>query len=144
MDDECEVCGLLEARERGDDPFGVARVTTGSISLLPTQYYEGYTIFSANRCVPELHDLGDAERDLYLHEMALVAEAVFRAFSPRKLNYELLGNGTPHRGYVAPTRSSSWTTRAGCCCFGRYADRLNVSTSGAGSGLGGVITDPGS
>jgi diadenosine tetraphosphate (Ap4A) HIT family hydrolase len=28
--------------------------------------------------------------------MAAVAEAVFRAFQPRKLNYELLGNSVPH------------------------------------------------
>jgi diadenosine tetraphosphate (Ap4A) HIT family hydrolase len=28
--------------------------------------------------------------------MSLVAEAVFRAFTPRKLNYELLGNAVPH------------------------------------------------
>jgi diadenosine tetraphosphate (Ap4A) HIT family hydrolase len=96
MDPACEVCKLLEARERGDDPFAIARVGTGSISLLPTQYYEGYTVFSAKRCVPELHDLEPGVRDRYLHEMAVVAEAVFRAFAPRKLNYELLGNGTPH------------------------------------------------
>ncbi len=28
--------------------------------------------------------------------MAFVAEAVFRAFEPRKLNYELLGNSVTH------------------------------------------------
>jgi diadenosine tetraphosphate (Ap4A) HIT family hydrolase len=28
--------------------------------------------------------------------MAVVAEAVFKAFRPRKVNYELLGNGAPH------------------------------------------------
>jgi diadenosine tetraphosphate (Ap4A) HIT family hydrolase len=28
--------------------------------------------------------------------MAVIAEAVFKAFQPRKLNYELLGNGAPH------------------------------------------------
>jgi len=35
-------------------------------------------------------------RSRFLEEMALVAEAVFRAFDPRKLNYELLGNAVPH------------------------------------------------
>ena len=43
MDPVCEVCRLLEARDRGEDRFAIARVETGSISLLPTQYYEGYT-----------------------------------------------------------------------------------------------------
>jgi diadenosine tetraphosphate (Ap4A) HIT family hydrolase len=46
--------------------------------------------------VPELHDLEPGVRSLFLNEMALVAEAVYRAFSPRKLNYELLGNSVSH------------------------------------------------
>jgi diadenosine tetraphosphate (Ap4A) HIT family hydrolase len=46
--------------------------------------------------VPELHELKPDVRSRFLGEMALVAEAVFRAFSPRKLNYELLGNSVSH------------------------------------------------
>jgi diadenosine tetraphosphate (Ap4A) HIT family hydrolase len=74
----------------------VARTSTGYVNLADVQYHQGYTIFVAKRCVPELHELPDDERDRYLHEMALVAHAVFDAFQPRKLNYELLGNGAPH------------------------------------------------
>ena len=33
-------------------------------------------------------------RDEFLHEMAIVAEAVYNAFKPDKLNYELLGAGS--------------------------------------------------
>jgi diadenosine tetraphosphate (Ap4A) HIT family hydrolase len=40
--------------------------------------------------------LPEDERALFLHEMAEVAAAVFRAFTPAKLNYELLGNTVPH------------------------------------------------
>jgi diadenosine tetraphosphate (Ap4A) HIT family hydrolase len=46
--------------------------------------------------VPELHLLIPETRARFLEEMTLVAEAVFRVFSPRKLNYELLGNSVPH------------------------------------------------
>lgn len=35
----------------------------GSISLVPTQYDEGFTVFSAKRCGPEPHDLAAVERD---------------------------------------------------------------------------------
>jgi len=55
-----------------------------------------YTIFVSKSCVPELHDLSPGVRSRFLDEMALVAEAVFRAFAPRKLNYELLGNSVAH------------------------------------------------
>ena len=46
--------------------------------------------------MPELHDLPPDVRSRFLEEMAQVAEAVFRAFAPLKLNYELLGNSVSH------------------------------------------------
>jgi diadenosine tetraphosphate (Ap4A) HIT family hydrolase len=92
----CDLCARIERTERGENPFAVARTTTGYVALGDAQYYEGYTVFAAKRCVGELHLLPGAERDAHLHEMALVAEAVFTAFEPRKLNYELLGNAVPH------------------------------------------------
>ena len=96
MPPDCDLCARIERTERGDNPFTVARTATGYVNLADVQYHEGYTIFVAKRCVNELHELPTPERDRHLHEMALVAEAVFSAFRPRKLNYELLGNGTPH------------------------------------------------
>ena len=92
----CDICARNARTERGENPFGIVRTTTGYVNLADVQYHQGYTVFSAKRCVNELHDLPPDERDAYLHEMAVVAEAVFEAFGPRKLNYELLGNGTPH------------------------------------------------
>ena len=38
----------------------------------------------------------NATRTTHLHEMAEVAHALARACNPRKMNYEALGNGTPH------------------------------------------------
>ena len=93
----CDLCGRIERTERGENPFTVVRTTTGYVNLGDVQYHEGYTVFVAKRCVPELHLLPPDERDAHLHEMALVAEAVFTAFAPRKLNYELLGERRPAR-----------------------------------------------
>jgi diadenosine tetraphosphate (Ap4A) HIT family hydrolase len=92
----CNLCARNERTERGENLFAVVRTTTGYVNLGDAQYYEGYTVFAAKRCVGELHLLPGEERDTFLHEMALVAEAVFTAFQPRKLNYELLGNAVPH------------------------------------------------
>jgi diadenosine tetraphosphate (Ap4A) HIT family hydrolase len=92
----CDICERNSRSERGENPFTVGRTTTGYVSLGDVQYHEGYTIFSARQCVSELHELEVSERDAHLREMAAIAEAVFRAFRPRKLNYELLGNGSPH------------------------------------------------
>jgi hypothetical protein len=96
----CDLCDRIERAERDESPFALVRTATGYVNLADVQYHEGYTIFVAKRCVNELHELHAAERDGYLHEMAVVAEAVFRAFRPRKLNYELLD----HRKDWAQTR----------------------------------------
>ena len=92
----CAVCEDIVLIERGEDPHAVARLRTGYVRLLPCQHYPGGTVFVAKRCVPELHELARDERDAFLAEMADVAASVFDAFKPRKLNYELLGNGCPH------------------------------------------------
>lgn len=91
----CEICERT-ARFTPDSPYFIAELESGYAVLCDNQFYRGYTIFLAKRCVPELHELPGRERSLFLDEMAVVAEAVYRAFMPRKLNYELLGNGVPH------------------------------------------------
>ena len=94
--DACHNCEVNAAFRRGEDPWGVARLATGTVRLGLHQYQRGLTFFVAERCVAELHELPRDERDRHLSEMADVAAAVFRAFGPRKLNYEALGNTVPH------------------------------------------------
>lgn len=91
----CEICERLPRIKPGN-PFFVAELETGIAVLGDNQYIPGYTIFLSKTCAPELHDLAPDVRARFLVEMALVAEAVFRAFGPRKLNYELLGNSVSH------------------------------------------------
>ena len=78
------------------NPYFVAELETGYVVLADNQYVPGYSLFISNTCVPELHELPRDRRSRFLEEMALAAEAVFRAFEPRKLNYELLGNSVAH------------------------------------------------
>jgi diadenosine tetraphosphate (Ap4A) HIT family hydrolase len=95
MPEPCGICRRIE-RFTPDDPHVIAELDTGYAVLGDNQIYLGYTIFVAKRCVAELHLLPPDERTTFLHEMAQVAEAVFRACAPRKLNYELLGNSEAH------------------------------------------------
>ncbi len=91
----CEICERLP-RMTAENPYLVAELETGYAVLADNQYIPGYAIFLSKTCVPELHDLPPPTRSRFLEEMATVAEAVFRAFAPRKLNYELLGNSVAH------------------------------------------------
>ena len=91
----CEICDRI-ARFTPDNPYLIAELESGYAVLCDNQYYAGYSIFLSKTCVPELHDLPPDARSTFMREMSQVAEAVFRAFSPRKLNYELLGNSVTH------------------------------------------------
>jgi diadenosine tetraphosphate (Ap4A) HIT family hydrolase len=93
---DCFTCQVIEAIESGEHAKAVARLRTGYVSILGLPYPAGYTIFATKRCVSELHELGKKTRTLHLQEMAHVAEAVYTAFKPVKMNYELLGNSTRH------------------------------------------------
>jgi diadenosine tetraphosphate (Ap4A) HIT family hydrolase len=64
--------------------------------LGPWQYYTGYCILIAKKHATELSQLEPIDRSAFLAEMAALAQALELAFSPRKLNYELLGNQVPH------------------------------------------------
>jgi len=89
----CLVCERIEQTRRGENPFFVREMKTGYVVMGDSQRFPGYTLFLCKSCQPELHLLSQTERSLFLEEMALVAEAVHRAFRPDKLHYELLGVG---------------------------------------------------
>lgn len=78
------------------NPYFVAELETGYVVLGDHQFFRGYTLFLCKEHAHELHELDTDFRTKFLVEMAEVSEAVFRVFQPKKLNYELLGNGDPH------------------------------------------------
>ena len=102
MTEDCLICRRIGTIRDGANPYFVAELPTGYAVLADSQLYRGYTIFLSKMCVAELHELAE-ERQGFLRDMAVVAEAVFRAFAPVKLNYELLGNSERHlHWHLAP------------------------------------------
>jgi len=100
----CVFCPMVAALEQAETYRGSAGSVTRRVALLPTsvavlgndQYYKGYTLVIARRHATELYHLSDAESTAYFQDMLRVARAIDRAFSPRKMNYELLGNTVAH------------------------------------------------
>jgi len=103
--DACEICRRISSFS-DDNPYFVSELSTGYALLADSQYYPGYSLFVSRLCVPELHELPAGVRTPFLQEMALVAEAVCRAFQPRKLNYEMLGNSVAHLHWHLIPRSA--------------------------------------
>lgn len=85
------------------------------------QRFRGYTVFPCKQHATELHQLEPNFRLKFLAEMSLVAEAVWYAFQPDKLNYELLGTGKGlhmHWHIFSMTRrgyAKSWASMAAWC-----------------------------
>jgi diadenosine tetraphosphate (Ap4A) HIT family hydrolase len=92
----CPICTDNAAADAGTEPWTVARLETGYVRLNPNQYFPGATFFVSTACVHELFELAGARREKHLNEMTEVAAAIFSSFSPKKMNYEALGNGVPH------------------------------------------------
>jgi diadenosine tetraphosphate (Ap4A) HIT family hydrolase len=103
-DQSCVFCPMIAALEKAETYRGSSGGMSRRIALLPTavavlgtdQYYTGYTLVIARRHATELYHLPDSESTAYFQDMLRVARAIDRAFSPRKMNYELLGNTVAH------------------------------------------------
>lgn len=94
--DNCSVCARIKAIKAGDNPSFVTELQNSYVVIGDHQFYRGYTVVISKIHAEELHELGKEQRDGFLQEMADVAEAMFKAFKPAKLNYELLGNTDKH------------------------------------------------
>ncbi len=94
--ENCFICQRIDQIKAGTNPYFVRELKTGYVVLCDFQLFEGYTLFLGKTHVKELHHLPGDTREVFLHEMAVVAEAVCAAFQPLKLNYELLGNTDQH------------------------------------------------
>ena len=90
---DCSVCKRIEAIQKGENPFFVRELKTGYVVVGDYQRFKGYTVFICKQHATELHELEPEFRREFLWEMSVVAEAVYWAFQPDKLNYELLGIG---------------------------------------------------
>jgi diadenosine tetraphosphate (Ap4A) HIT family hydrolase len=92
----CFVCVRIAEIQEGTNQYFVTELPSGYVVLGDFQFYPGYTVFLSKVHVTELHELERVDRTQFLEDMATTAEAVYKAFKPLKLNYELLGNLDSH------------------------------------------------
>ncbi len=95
--DTCSICPTLTSQTLSPD-FGylIADLSLSRFILWANQYIPGYCILTCSKHVVEVYDMTVEERTLFFNDLACAALAISRVFQPIKLNYEILGNGTPH------------------------------------------------
>ncbi len=103
--EHCLICNRMNMIKEGTNKYFVAELETGYVVIGDHQYFEGYTLFLCKEHKNELHELDHDYKQKFLVEMSKVSEAVYKAFKPDKLNYELLGNGDSHlHWHIFPRR----------------------------------------
>jgi diadenosine tetraphosphate (Ap4A) HIT family hydrolase len=93
---ECYFCGQLN--NLGQLPAEeVVWEFPHSVAFLGAwQFYRGYCLLASRQHARELWELDSGIRQAFFEEMTCLAQAIHTALAPHKLNYELLGNQTPH------------------------------------------------
>ena len=96
MENECGICEIISQIKNNQNTHFVKELETGYVVLRDYQFYMGYVLFLCKRHGTELFELEPDFRRKFLDDMNRVAEAVYKSFKPKKMNYELLGNSEPH------------------------------------------------
>ena len=96
-----------------NDPYFVTELETGVAWMSWYQHFRGTALFVCKQHVTELHQMPYKTKMKYLEEMSVVAEAVYNVFKPDKLNYELLGNSSPHAHWSIIPRVAGDTPQKG-------------------------------
>lgn len=118
--DNCLICERIQMIKENTNKYFVTELETGYVVIGDHQFFRGYTLFLCKEHTTELHFLEEAFKKKFLYELSLVGEAVYNAFKPDKLNYELLGNGDAHlHWHIFPRRDGDtdvkgpvwWTDR---------------------------------
>lgn len=92
MKNECPMC----SRWIDDIDLQIIEFEYSFVILNRDQFFPGYCLLFAKKHVTELFHMNKTERGGVMEEVNLLASALDAAFSPTKINYELLGNMVPH------------------------------------------------
>jgi len=74
----------------------ICKLESSTLYLFKEQTYKGRCVVAYNGHKSELFDLNDEERSLYMGDVARVAGALSKAFSPDKINYGAYADTMTH------------------------------------------------
>lgn len=89
---DCQICSRWDT----DADLRIAELDHSYLILNRDQFFPGYTLLFTKEHATELFHLDREVRTGLMEEVSRVAKALYDAFSPTKINYELLGNMVPH------------------------------------------------
>ena len=91
---DCQYC---RKDQRLDDlMIEIAPMQISTLYLFKEQTYRSRCVVAYRHHINELFELSDAERDLFMHDVARAAKAMQAAFNPAKINYGAYSDKLPH------------------------------------------------
>jgi diadenosine tetraphosphate (Ap4A) HIT family hydrolase len=95
--DQLPDCQYCRKDQRLDDlMIEIAPMQVSTLYLFKEQTYRGRCVVAYRHHINELFELSDAERDLFMAEVARAAKAMQAAFNPAKINYGAYSDKLPH------------------------------------------------
>jgi diadenosine tetraphosphate (Ap4A) HIT family hydrolase len=104
---DCLYCD--QGQRLTDAMIEIRALDSSRVYLFREQTYPGRCVVAfTGGHVAELFDLGDADRDSFMSDVARVARAVASAVGAAKINYGAYGDKTPHLHFhIVPKREDS-------------------------------------
>ena len=105
---KCPFCRNIDMKSKREDSRWIANLPVSTAILCDNQICRGYTILVYNKDhATELFQLTKENRVAYMEDLNKVAKAIYDAYHPYKMNYELLGNVLPHlHWHIIPRRET--------------------------------------
>jgi diadenosine tetraphosphate (Ap4A) HIT family hydrolase len=87
----------------GTNPTVICRVPSGWAAMCDMQFLRGYIIHLADPAVASLNDLIQAQRNIYLGDMAMIGDALLEVTGAYRINYAIAGNRDPYlHAHIVP------------------------------------------
>ena len=93
----CPVCDLIDSNAKEDEHLiQICDLTLSRLYLAKNQFVKGYCVLICHKHVIEPYKLSRSERAMFFDDLAQVANVVQKIFAADKMNYNILGNLSPH------------------------------------------------
>lgn len=91
-------CPICPPREPNNEVrLEIAPLSISTLYLFRDQRFRGYSLLAFDgRHATALEELNDSEYQAYMGDLRTAAQALRRALKPDHMNYECLGNSSPH------------------------------------------------
>jgi len=126
----CDLCDRLARARRGEHPGLIAVLPESTVFLADTQGCPGWCVLVLNDHAEHLDDLPLSRQERLFADVAAVARAIRAVHGPVRINYECLGNQSPHvHWHVIPRHANDPTPREAVWGWTREALRGQMPES---------------